>query len=270
MKCVCKKKEPVSLQNYRETHPNGTWNELHDDKTAYKDCRTQLLTEQGGICAFCELDIRQNDPLKCRIEHFHPKSDKLTIHNWALDWNNMLGVCSGGSQKYLNAPDFLEPLSENLSCDAYKDKMIQSGKLKESCEGWIINPLELPAFPCLFTIEKSTGKLFPDKVQCALLKEWKNNQLSTVEALVQNTIDMLNLNCDRLCQTRLRVIRDIECNKKKQRDEGFTSAQGFSNLTKHYFKQRWAGFFTTIRICLGSAAETYLQSLHTQNPPAFP
>ncbi|MCP5168805.1 MAG: TIGR02646 family protein [Hahellaceae bacterium] len=231
---------------------------------AYDACRMKLLADQGGICAFCEMGIHDNDPLKCRVEHFHPKSDITPAHNWALDWDNLLGVCAGGSYKYGTAPHTQEPLSQNLSCDAHKDQMIQSGKLSEQCEGWILNPLDIMANPSLFVIEKSTGRLLPDTAQCATLPAWPNNRHADLQALVQNTIDMLNLNCDRLSQARLALVRDIEHNKKKQREQGFSPQQGLSNLAAHYFRQHWPQFFTTIRICLGAYAESHLASIAFQ------
>lgn len=269
MKRVLKPEEPTLLTRFRRAAPQSTWQNMKDDANfggpaAYKECRKQVLAAQGGICAYCEIDISDNDPLKCRVEHFHPKSDISPAHNWALDWNNLLGVCAGGSYKSGSAPYTQEPLAQNLSCDAYKDQMIQSGKLSEQCEGWILNPIELVASPSLFQIDKSTGKLVPNSSHCAAAPAWPSNKHADIEALVQHTINMLNLNCDRLCQARIVLIRDIERNKKKQRDQGFSAAEGLNNLATYYLKRRWPGFFTTIRICLGVSAETHLAIMEYQ------
>lgn len=269
MKRVVRSSEPPALATYRNAVPNSTWDQMKDDAhnggpTAYKDCRTRLIGGQGGLCAYCEIDIRDNNPLRCRVEHFHPKSDTSGSNNWALDWDNMLGVCSGGSCSYALSPHALEPIADNLSCDAYKDKMINTGKLQEDCEGWILNPTQLVASPSLFLLEKSTGRLCPDEFACSQVLEFPNNKHQDIVMLVQHTIDMLNLNCDRLCQARLVVIRDIERNKKRERDARFSAPQGLANLASRYFRQRWPGFFTTIRLCLGSATETYLQSIQFQ------
>lgn len=195
---------------------------------------------------------------------FPPKSDISTTHNWALDWNNLIGVCAGGSYRYGTAPHTQEPLAQNLSCDAHKDQMIQSGKLLEKCDGWILNPTQLVASPALFQIEKSTGKLLPDLANCKAAPAWPGNQHPDTQALVQHTIEMLNLNCDRLCSVRLALVRDVERNKKKQRDQGFSKDQGLNNLASRYLHLRWPGFFTTIRICLGEAAESYLTGMAYQ------
>lgn len=262
--------EPIRLTNYRNSAPQSTWQQMKDDPffggaEAYIDCRKSLIDHQGGICAYCEIEIRDNDPLKCRIEHFHPKSDITPLYNWALDWRNFLGVCSGGSYAYNNAPGhYLQPAAENLSCDAHKNQMIQSGKLAENCEGWILNPAQLGAFPCLFSLEMRSGKLNPNPAACAASEPPPANAHGNLEALVQYTIDVLNLNCDRLKQARLRVIWNIEHNKKKQREAGLSYQQGMTNLADLYFRLQWHAFFTTIRLCLGANAESHLGKIQFQ------
>lgn len=267
MKKVLKGDEPQFLSSYRQAVPLGTWDQmrndaLHSGQQAYQDCRIKSIHDQKGLCAYCEIAIRDNKPLKCRVEHFHPKSDTTTAHNWALDWQNMLGVCNGGDYPHLADPAFhLKPLKDNLSCDAHKNMMIEGGLLAEPCEGWVLNPLQLAAFPTLFRLEKSNGYLLPDAVACAASPPWPDNRHASVEALVQHTIEMLNLNCNRLAKARLQVIWHIEQNKKKQRQSGFNAQQGLANLAQRYFVSHWPGFFTTIRLCLGQAAEAHLHAI---------
>ena len=174
MKRVLKGVEPLALIRFRSAVPTGTWEDMKDDpyfngRQAYQDCRSQCIMDQGGLCAYCEIGIHDNDPLKCRVEHFHPKSDITNPgHNWALDWQNMLGVCNGGSNPHVSDPNYhKKPTSDNLSCDAYKDRMITEGKLPQQCEGLILNPLQIGAIPSLFRIDKMTGFLYPDSVHCA-------------------------------------------------------------------------------------------------------
>ncbi len=265
VKRVLKGMAPPTLAGYVQAAPRSSWEQMRDDpyfqgRQAYQDCRSTCIADQKGLCAYCEVDIRDNDPLKCHVEHFHPKADQTISHNWALDWPNMLAVCNGGSVDYLAPPFYLPPRQANLSCDAHKDWMIQQGKLPTRCEGWILNPLRLAAFPSLFRLEMNTGNLYPNAVACDAVT-WPGNQHASIEDLVQHTINVLNLNCDRLAQERLRVIRDIEHNKKRQRERGFNAEQGLSNLARQYLRQPWPAFFTVIRWCLGQAAERYLQSV---------
>jgi len=266
VKRVLKGVEPPKLIVYRQAKPQSTWEEMRDDalnngQQAYQDCRSTVISDQMGLCAFCEIDIRDNAPFKCHVEHFHAKSDREDPHNWALDWNNMIGVCNGGSNKHVQAGGFyLEPRKENLSCDAHKDLKIQKHELPEQCEGWILNPLQIAMFPCLFQLEKSSGKFLPNSSTCAAVNI-PDNQHQTTEQLIAHTIKMLNLNCDRLASERRKVIFDIERNKKQQRQAGYNAEQGLSNLVGRYFRTQWPGFFTTIRLCLGDAAEAHLKSI---------
>ena len=266
MKRVLKSQEPAELDLYRQAAPESTWQQMKDDpyhggQETYKICRSQVIGDQGGLCAYCELDIRDNHPLSSRVEHFHPKSDITPLHNWALDWNNLIGACSGGSNRLASSTGhFLEPLKANRSCDAYKNDVTQSGKLSEPCEGWILNPLQLIASPPLFRLEKSSGYLRADSQNCAPLTIDGNQHASTL-MLVEHTIAMLNLNCDRLKQARLLIIRDVENAKKQERQKGFSPTQGLANLVQRYWRIHWPQFFTTQRLCLGEAAEIHLQAI---------
>jgi uncharacterized protein (TIGR02646 family) len=260
LKRVIEPVEPKELINFRTKYPTKTWEQMRDDgegQIAYQVVRLTLINGQGGLCAFCEVGIHDNEPLKCRVEHFHPKADISAAHNWALDWENMLAACMGGSQRHLEQPYTLEPLEENLSCDAFKDKMIQSGRLQEQCEGWILTPKHIPAFPRLFFLERSTGRLIPDEEQCSNF-QFEDNRHPCTYSLVQHSIDMLNLNCSRLCEARLRIVWNIERNKKRMREQGVTPELGLSELANRYLRQNWPAFFTTIRFCLGTVAEQYL------------
>jgi uncharacterized protein (TIGR02646 family) len=175
VKRVLKNSAPASLQAYLQHQPDAPWEALRNDalyggQQAYQDIRVQTHQDQGGLCAYCEMGIRDNDSLKSRIEHIHPKSDKTTPTNWALAWHNMLAVCAGGSYRYDTVPYTLEPLDQNLSCDAHKDRLIQQGHLAAACEGLLLNPLHLPLWPSLFKINKFNGALGACEVQCSAVQ----------------------------------------------------------------------------------------------------
>ena len=70
--------------------------------------RESLVEEQHGLCAYCMKRIEPND--KMNIEHYRPVNGHKEK---ALDYNNMLGCCKGGSDK---------GMYENrvLCCDAAK------------------------------------------------------------------------------------------------------------------------------------------------------
>lgn len=260
MKRVLKSQdEPDELRIYREYFPENTWEVMRDDPwhrglEIPGICRERAIEDQFGLCAYCECKITSLEPAKCRVEHFHQKSDREGGYNWDLDWSNMLAACIGG------ANEEILPLPENLSCDAYKNHAVQKGKIPASCTGIILNPLCTPPFPCLFDIDKRNCKLIPNKENCEQVFV-PGDLLQNTEELVQRTIDVLNLNCDRLLCERVKVFQDIERKKARLRKQGVAREQAFSRILSSYFYTRWPEYFTTIRCLLGEPAESYLQSI---------
>ena len=246
---------PPALVKYLERCPESSWEEMRQDGENHglevpKACRDAASEDQGGLCAYCEQKHMDSEIYKWRVEHFHPKSDKGE-KNWDLDWNNMLFVCSGGTRI----------MPRLLSCDAHKEQMISKRKLDMQCEGLIINPLELPAFPNLFSFVPHTGHLKPDEEACGRTVI-PGNKMGSTAALVKNTIDMLNLNCHRLSAQRKELADEVEDFKEKLRNRNFTYQMAKKHLVTRFFEIKHPQFFTTLRCCLGAAAEEHL---HSQN-----
>jgi uncharacterized protein (TIGR02646 family) len=254
LKKINKSLPPNHLTDYAQQNPQASWNDFYhiNQSDDYKKLKELIFKEQGGLCAFCENEILETH--KQRVEHFHPKSDKED--NWALEWTNVIGVCLGGS----DVDKAIHPLPANLSCDAYKDYLITTKKLSEKCEGYLINPLHLPAFPCLFDFDKRTGELKPKSDYAGI--EFQHNQYDTIAELVTKTIEHLNLNCDRLNQQRLEVLKFYNQEIAKARKNNDTSI--FAKLAERWFQKQWLPFFTTRRIVLGSYAENYLITINYQ------
>jgi uncharacterized protein (TIGR02646 family) len=227
---------------------------------AVRDCRAQAVSDQYGLCAYCEQKVSVDDPRHCRVEHFHPKSDHSK--NWRTDWQNMLAVCDGGSAASQEERK-CRPLPDNLSCDAYKDRMIQTGTLPADCEGWLLNPLYLPAFPNLFALDKGRGHLETEAAACSAVVIDGNKHSSTAE-LVANTIRVLNLNCERLAERRRLLVVNIDQNKKELRQKGIRPVDMPERLVNRYFHEKWPEFFTALRCCLGEAVEKHLQNMNFQ------
>ncbi|MGB3919332.1 MAG: retron system putative HNH endonuclease [Thiothrix litoralis] len=260
MKKTNKSHAPKELIGFAQAFPYASWDEFRDYNGGadYASLKRIIFADQGQLCAFCETHLESTDAQKHlqRIEHFHSKSDTGTEHNWALDWENLIGVCLGGSG--LDNDSTLYPTPQNLSCDAYKDHLIKKNKLPVECNGLLLNPLFIPAFPCLFTLEKRSGKLLPDEGACGQV-DIPGNRCDSVATLVQNTIDVLNLNCDRLNQQRLVVLHDYERRVKQARLKNDKTI--FYTLAQRWFSLHWPAFFTTRRILLGSHAEVHLQTM---------
>ncbi len=256
MKRINKSSPPNKLTEYAQQHPQDDWDvgfRTSNQGDDYKAIKELIFNDQGGLCAFCENEV--NDVYKQRVEHFHPKSDKRNPnHNWGLDWMNVVGVCLGGS----DVDKTIHPLPANLSCDAYKDHLIVKNKLPITCEGYLLNPLDISAFPCLFSLNKRTGELKAKDSYGELGIE--NNRYSTIEELVEKTIEYLNLNCDRLNKQRLAVLNQYNKEIKKARIINDKDIR--SKLAIRWFQQQWLPFFTTRRILLNEYAENYLQSVN--------
>ena len=251
MKKISKSAPPNKLTIYKTSHPDGSWEGFrnHNSGDDYKEIKQQIFYEQGCLCAYCESSLLNRDSHQRRIEHFHDKEDMSDPQkNWGLSWNNILGVCIGGQdQKNQYA------LPDNLSCDAYKNHL----KLKKLLLHSLLNPLQVPAFPCLFRFDKRTGYLEPHDTNCSSVTIL-NNQ-STID-LVKNTIETFNLNCDRLCKQRLEVLYEYERLIKRARNKN--NKQIFSQLSKHWLEKPWKSFFTTRRCLLGQHAENQLRQLN--------
>lgn len=257
MKKINKSLPPNPLTEFAQNHPTATWDDFRNTaKQSYDDLKQQMLIEQGGLCAYCEKKL-SNNITQQRIEHFHNKSDRTTNHNWALDWKNILLVCLGGGTK----EDKEKYAPEHLSCDAHKE---QIKELPEACEGWYLNPYQMKTIARLFDFEKSTGKLIVNDIAC---QELANDNLPNIYdsdwyKLAEETIRILNLNCQRLCDDRLKVLEEYNRLVKRYRERN--DKQGFEKISESVFHKRFPPFFTTWRSLLGKHAENYLTA-HNYN-----
>ena len=253
MKKVSKSPGPNALTRYAEAKPGDQWQHFYDSRDDYAAIKKQVFKDQGGLCAYCE--ARPNLAVQQRMEHIHPKSDiSKPEKNWALDWYNIIGVCQGGSD-YESAT---HARPANLSCDAYKDHIIKEKKLPPDCGGWLLNPLHLPAAPCLFEFDLRTYELKPNRSHC---EQFVLDNDKDMFILVSKTIEFLNLNCDRLKDQRKEVLNQYNREVKLARGRQESHQIFQSKLVENWFRERWPKFFTTRRILLGSTADAYLAAL---------
>lgn len=260
MKLINKKIEPRRLRKYRRKHPLGIWQKV--PARLRRHCRYKCMKQQGNICCYCECSLH-HPTIKnfCRVEHFHQKSDTVSAgKNWHLDWQNMLAACNGKTDKNKRKK---YPHPNNLSCDSYKNYLIQTGRLSIQCEGLIMNPLQLAAFPNLFKVDGGSGELKPDDSACSQVLI-PGNKLATTKDLVQNTIDSLNLNCDRLRADRRTVLLFLNQRIAQEKKAGKRPDVALPAIVHQYFSKKWPAYFTTIRCRLGKYAEDYLHSIAFQ------
>ncbi|HEW98157.1 MAG: TIGR02646 family protein [Candidatus Parabeggiatoa sp. nov. 3] len=258
MKKINKTPGPNALTHFAANNPTARWEPDFKDENGgddYHAIRQQIFDDQAGLCAYCETKVDNLPINKQRIEHFHSKSDDSnSSQNWGLDWNNIIGVCIGGE----DADKSKHPRPANLSCDAHKNHLISKEHLSAQCEGYLLNPLNISATPCLFNLDKRTGELLPNDTVCQQVAGIENN-FSSVRKLVEETIKALNINCDRLKDQRLAVRneynRQVKAARKKKDREVFT------RMAVQWFQNKWPSFFTTRRLLLGQYAEAYLETI---------
>ena len=244
--------EPELLAHYRQRYPHDIWEKFHHrSRNGYRQVKRQILQDQYGLCAYCEIDIKlsvEDDELDdFRVEHFHPKTGTENAErNYHLDWKNMLGVCHGGSQpRVAEARYRFSKLKEDRSCDVPK-----GGK---AINAEILNPLQIPVRERLFAFDSFSGAMFVDETACPEMLRRK----------AENSIRELNLNAPRLKRLRLKVIEALQDQLAEMAGMGLSLDEAMDQLAHILLipnsENTYPAFFTTIRWFLGEAAEAVLQ-----------
>ncbi|MCX7088743.1 MAG: TIGR02646 family protein [Methylococcales bacterium] len=258
MKACLKGAAPDLLVQYQVENPTATWEQFKNEcQEGYQALQDQLQLEQGNLCCYCEIDTKQGLGIGIddfRVEHFHPKSAiDESNHNWALDWQNMLGCCHGGSERYVtdNKNRFVAEHAERHS-DVLKANFIWDDE--------ILNPLQIPVFPILFKANRKDGSLSVRDNNCrdaGISIEKVNNCLH---------FEKLNLNSDHLSSLRKATLDALNKQITMALSSGLTIEDAMVNLVKAQLRKdnkgHWPSFFTTIRSYLGEIAEEHLRSIN--------
>ena len=243
MKNVLKSPEPEELKNYKKRFSSQfkRWNDLKKNKETLNAIRDTLVSDQKGICAYCEMSLHENNR---SVEHFIPCRESTKENNHDLDWQNMLAIClppGGMKDDDLENPQLLKDLP---CCGQKKGGFIPDIRL--------LNPLNLPTLR-LFKFSSKDGEIRPDEIACLKSGIPIEN--------VQFTIDTLELNVQRLKDQRLAVIDEIN---KELDDETIDINDLEEKIAAEYFGNgidNWPRFFTTIRWVLGAGAERHLMNI---------
>lgn len=250
MKRLTKGPEPEKLILYKTHSPGNTWDQFKAVRRRRLAVQNQLKADQGWLCAYCEIDLVEtaaDGDADFRVEHFHPKSDINSARNWGLDWQNLLGCCHGGSQSTVTdaANRFTSP---DTSCDIPKGN--------SNLDGIILNPLQLPAFPALFSCSRHSGELSVSEVNC------QQAGISVDQA--RRTIQELKLNAPRLKRLRMRSLNKLNDQLRNMVEQGLDVGLARKRLVQAHLTKnhdgRWLAFFTAIRSYLGSDAERHLRN----------
>lgn len=241
MKRVAKSDEPTMLSAFRLTSPGATWREFRAEDGAYRQTCRQLFSDQFGLCAYCEISLKVSDeelPRDQRVEHFHPKSPHSVAPNWALDWNNLLATCHGGSQRHLQ--DCNRFTAPDLSCDAVKGDA--------DLDDVILNPLaDISDQDHVFAFSL-TGAISVD-VRCP----------SALTAKAEATIEELNLDAQRLRRLRAEVVSALYDELEAR---GGPSDETLSEMARALFEEGAPPeFYSCKRYILRPASEERLRAL---------
>jgi uncharacterized protein (TIGR02646 family) len=252
MKKVLKSPEPSELKNYKERSDQkmqsssrfSKWKDVKGNRETYDAIRTTLLSDQKGLCAYCEMALTTENR---SVEHFIPCEISTKEKNHDLDWSNMLAVCldPGGLEKTNSQPIKIE--KSDFCCGKKKNNFVPDGRL--------LNPLELPVSR-LFRFNSEDGRIEPDDMAC--------QQIGIPLENLEFTIEMLNLNVTRLREKRLAVIETI-IETLNELDDGIIDPIDLDRqVAEIYFGDRtknWPRFFTTIRWVLKEGAEQHLKEI---------
>lgn len=252
MKKIFKTEQPPeALRDFAERYPNETWEHFRrGNRRGYRAVKKQLLRDQHGLCAYCEINIKFADEEGSvddfRVEHFYPKGETdFAVHNYHLDWHNLLGVCHGGSQPNVeDAPERFSRRKIDRSCDVPK-----GGK---PINQRILNPLEIPADVRIFRYAAHNGRIIVDEESCP----------QELQRKARNTIRELNLNAPRLMRMRRTALQTLEDEIEAALDSGSDLEEFLPVLAAAFLLPDEDGncqaFFSLIRWFLGDAAEQVL------------
>jgi uncharacterized protein (TIGR02646 family) len=255
MKRINKGKIPNRLAIFKHQNPDAKWEKGKNDideafrcnRARYNELQQALRTEQGNLCAYCEIDLiagTNGKPDDCRVEHFHPKSKREPNEpNWALKWDNLLAVCCGG-----NNSEVADPTSR-YSADP-KEYTCDVPKKNKILDNLIINPLSIPQDSC-WNFNRSTGEILPN--------EDKFQNLQIPIDVANRTISELNLNGKRIRDQRKSLFNDLTDRIGTYLEEGMTIPEAREYIARAILVKNnaddWPSFFTLIRFILSSQAE---------------
>ncbi len=105
---IKKYSEPRGLKNAKkankdldyENNAKTGFAQLEDYKDVFDELRTKLVSEQGGICCYCQKSIAfvSRDNCTMKTEHFKPKLVNGEHRHLQLHYDNLLAACEGNSE----------------------------------------------------------------------------------------------------------------------------------------------------------------------------
>ena len=176
---------------------NADWNAFrdHNQGASHKELIEKLIDVQHGLCGYCEINLTEIDR---QIEHVIPRNDQQQGAAKEVDVTNMIACCKGGtssvyapSERSSDEDRYREPVKDNMSCGQAKGNQNDEN---------FIDPRLLPARPSLIKVLRD-GSITVDEEAC------ESEGIPT--ARVKRTIDILNLNAERLRLTRTKYWTEL-------------------------------------------------------------
>ena len=256
MKYILKSPEPDALRDYC-AGVTGTWQSFTADKT-YGKVVDQLLLDQRGICAYCEVDLIISDGCgysDLRVEHFHPKSDDHP--KWTFKWQNLLLTCCGGNRDHLSSESGDRFTSPDHSCDVPKEDKI--------LDGVIFHPSEQDRLRSLLFSYHMDGQMEVSEDCPEDLKDQALRTISELRLSPERAAKKSKDTTPRLVRMRSAFLSGLQDQVQAFMEDGLSTEQAMTVLAETLFpedeEEDWTKFFSCARWYLGPAAEDRLGKL---------
>ena len=214
---------------------NVNWEEFrsHNSGASYRELRDVLTQNQHGLCAYCEIEIKER---RRQVEHVIPQSSDRTK---ALDIADMVACCMGGTVSGTDEDHYRMPVRHNMSCGQAKGNQNDPN---------FIDPRMLPALPSLMRVIDN-GLIEADENACRTAGFLPDH--------VTRTIEILNLNAERLRLAREKRWNGLE-EEWGQIDDSNMMNDWIRSVLIPDANDLLASFFTTSRCYFGPLGERVL------------
>ncbi len=257
MKRICELNKPtLGLAEYLDyVGDDANWDEFRDHHagTSYNELIKKLIDVQRGLCGYCEINFIELDR---QIEHVIPRSDPQHGAAREVDITNMIACCRGGtspvfasSERISDEDRYRKPVTDNMSCGQAKS---------DRNDADFLDPRKLPALPSLTKVLVD-GQIEVDEEAC------ESEGIPT--ARVTHTIEILNLNAERLRSAREKQWNNLEeeADQIGDPDDSDIMDAWSRSVLMPDDAGRLVPFFTTTRSYFGPLAERVLE----QQPQAW-
>ena len=239
MKRVRTVQEPTAgLADYLDSVDRGSWDDFgsHIGGRSLRELREVLVGNQHGLCAYCEKAVAA-ERAGSQIEHVVPRSDPMHGPAKELDITNLVACCDGGEKETTGSGR--RGRRTRLSCGQAKG---------DRSDPDFVDPRALPASPALVSVD-SSGRIEADRDACRSAG-WSPERVS-------GTVEVLNLNTERLCLARERWWGDLVATSTRFDDPTRIGAWVQEVLTPDE-DERLVPFFSTSRSYFGRLGERVL------------